>query len=382
VAAITPWNYPLMQAVVKVAPALAVGCSVVLKPSPLASLTCLELGKMADTVGLPSGALSVVTGGPPDGAGDGAARLLSHPAVDYLSFTGSTRGGREMLSASAPLVRPTGLELGGKSAMVVFEDADVPSVVDWAMIGIFMTTGQICSATSRLLVHKKLAPKLIAALHAAAVRVRVGDPLSESTQMGALISDDARARVVSAIDRAQSDGASLVCGGTAKPTVGEGLSGGYYVSPTVLADVPVESTAWRDEIFGPVLCIRTFETEDEAIQLANNSPYGLAHAVMSADDERCERVAAALDAGTVWINSSQAIFPQTPFGGWKASGFGKEFGAAGLDEYLKHKTVTRAASGFSWNLYGAATPPSRGLHSGVTRPQRQAPMHVARGSSA
>ena len=357
VAAVTPWNYPLMQAVCKVAPALAAGCPVLLKPSPLASLTCIELAKLAsEEANLPPGALTVVTGGPPEGSSDGAARLLSHPSVDFLSFTGSTRGGKEMLSASAPLVRRTGLELGGKSALLVFEDAVLPKVVDWAQIGIFSCAGQICSATSRVLVHSSVAPELTELLRAATKKIRMADPLDDATQMGALISEDAASRVLAHVERAHThDGATLLCGGhSAASAVGEGLEGGYYVQPTILTDVPVESAAWREEIFGPVLCIRTFETEEEAITLANDSPYGLAHAVMSADEERCERVASRLDAGTVWINCSQPLWPQTPFGGWKASGFGKEWGEAGMHEYLRFKTVTKtvAGSSFSWP-YGA-----------------------------
>jgi betaine-aldehyde dehydrogenase len=323
VAAVTPWNYPLMQAVCKVAPALAAGCPVLLKPSPLASLTCLELGKLAaEECGLPEGALTVVTGGPPGGLGDGATRLISHPGVDFLSFTGSTRGGKEMLGASAPLVRRTGLELGGKSAMVVFDDASLADVCEWAQIGIFSCAGQICSATSRLLVHESVASELTERLREAAAAVVVADPLREDTTMGALISADARDRVLGAVASAHGasggsggDGATLVIGGaSAAGGAGEGLEGGYYVQPTILSDVPLESAAWREEIFGPVLCIRTFETEAEAIRLANDSPYGLAHAVMSADEERCERVAAALDAGTVWINCSQPLWPQVH--GW------------------------------------------------------------------
>ena len=360
VAGVTPWNYPLMQAVCKVAPAIAAGCPMLLKPSPLASLTCIELGKLgAEEASLPLGALSVLTGGPPDGVADGAARLLSHPRVDYLSFTGSTRGGREMLGASAPLTRRTGLELGGKGAMICFEDADVPSVLDWAMLGIFVTAGQICSATSRLLVHESIAPSLLERLRDASCAIRMGDPLLEETQMGALISQGAAERVRSEIERAQHDGSKLLCGGAEPPALGKGvgganLDGGYYVSPTILVDVPLESAAWREEIFGPVLCVRTFASEEEAIALVNDSPYGLGHAVMSADEERCERVAGALEAGTVWINCNQAIWPQTPFGGWKASGFGVEWGEAGMHEYLRHKTITKAAAGHSWDYYGAA----------------------------
>ena len=359
VACVTPWNYPLMQAVVKIAPAVAAGCATLLKPSPLASLTCVEFGKLCESDGgLPKSALTVITGGPPDGTADGASRLLSHPGVDFLSFTGSTRGGREMLAASAPLTRRAGLELGGKGAMIVFEDADVKSVVDWAMVGIFCTAGQICSATSRLLVHESIAPQLIDELKQATEKLRVGDPLDEATQMGAVISESAASRIRSDIDRAQADGATLLCGGSDAPSLGvskvdgANLDNGYFVMPTILTEVGHNSAAWKEEIFGPVLCISTFTTEEEAVRLTNDSPYGLGHAVMSADIDRCERVADGLHAGTVWINSNQALWPHTPFGGWKASGFGAEWGAEGLKEYLRYKTVTNAKEcGMSWNAF-------------------------------
>mmetsp|Transcript_14593 Transcript_14593/g.37780 ORF Transcript_14593/g.37780 Transcript_14593/m.37780 type:complete len:407 (-) Transcript_14593:262-1482(-) len=352
-ACVTPWNYPLMQAACKVAPALAAGCATLLKPSPLASLTCIELGKLAEDVGLPDGALTVLTGGPPTGVSDGAARLLTHPEVGFLSFTGSTRGGVEMLSASAPLVRRTGLELGGKGAMLVFDDADVGSVVDWAMVGIFVTSGQICSATSRLLVHSSRRAELLDRLRDAALAIMVGDPLDRGTQMGAVISEEAASRIVDAVEQAQADGSELLCGGGSVPsTLPAELRSGYYVPPTVLVDVPLQSAAWQEELFGPVLCVQTFETEAEAVALANDSPYGLGHAVMSADMQRCERVADLLEAGTVWINSNQALWPHTPFGGWKASGFGKEWGKEGMHEYLRHKTVTSAVRpGYSWGYY-------------------------------
>ena len=361
VAAVTPWNYPLMQAVLKAAPALASGCAVLLKPSPLASLTCLELGKLSEEAGLPSGALTIVTGGPPDGSRGGAAHLISHPDVDFLSFTGSTRGGMEMLGASAQHARRTGLELGGKSAMLVFDDAELSSVVEWVQHGIFACAGQICSATSRVLVHSSVAPRLIEMLHAAAATVRMEDPLLPTTQMGAVISRAAKERILAQVERAHTlDGSTLLCGGgSAAAAVGSGLEGGYYIQPTILTDVPTGSSAWREEIFGPVLAIRTFETEEEAIALANDTPYGLAHAVMSADERRCERVTAQLLAGTVWVNCSQPIWPQTPFGGWKKSGFGKEFGAAGMHEYLRHKTVTKTVGGssFSWPFQTDASAP-------------------------
>ena len=222
-----------------------------------------------------------------------------------------------------------------------------------------VTAGQICSATSRLLVQRSVAPQLLQALEQAARGLRVGDPLEEDTQMGAVISEDAMRRIQSEVTRAQADGATLLCGGAAPPdelhsasSDRAALGGGYYVRPTILSDVPLGSAAWKEEIFGPVLCVRTFESEDEGIALANDSPYGLGHAIMSADEARCERVAERLEAGTVWINSNQALWPQTPFGGWKASGFGKEWGEAGMHEYLRHKTITRTrAPGYSWAYF-------------------------------
>eukprot|EP00908_Phaeocystis_cordata_P025756 Transcript_8235.p1 GENE.Transcript_8235~~Transcript_8235.p1 ORF type:complete len:504 (+),score=208.49 Transcript_8235:80-1591(+) len=353
VGAVTPWNYPLMQAVVKVAPALATGCAVLLKPSPLASLTCEKLGELGADAGLPEGALAVVTGGPPGGAADGAAALVQHPQLDYLSFTGSGATGRALLHASAEALRPTALELGGKGAMIVFDDAELAAVVDWAMVGIFSCTGQVCSATSRLLVHKPLYEELVARLVEGARKVRTGDPLLEETQMGPIVSAAQKAKVLAAVDAAVAGGAEVLLGGGEAPVAG--LEGGYYVQPSLLLDrAPrLGGVAWRDEIFGPVLTIATFETEDEAVELANDSPYGLGHAVMSADAARCERVGARLEAGTVWLNCSQAMWPSTPFGGWKQSGFGREWGAAGMREYLKHKTVTSAPPGYSWGAYGA-----------------------------
>ena len=224
--------------------------------------------------------------------------------------------------------------------------------------------GQICSATSRLLVHSSRRDELLQRLATATSAIRLGDPLDRATQMGAVISHDAANNILAAVAAAQADGATLLCGGSVPPSAPESapslpgsvpaaLAGGCYVEPTVLVDVPTRSSAWREEIFGPVLCVASFDDEADAITLANDSAYGLAHAVMSSDTARCERVAAQLDAGTVWLNCNNVLWPQTQFGGWKASGFGKEWGAAGLQEYLRHKTITATARpGFSWGHYG------------------------------
>mmetsp|Transcript_105423 Transcript_105423/g.263885 ORF Transcript_105423/g.263885 Transcript_105423/m.263885 type:complete len:550 (-) Transcript_105423:184-1833(-) len=359
VGCVTPWNYPLMQAVMKVAPALAAGCTVVLKPSPLASLTCCAMGELVAAAGAPPGALNIITGGPPEildcGSSTGQS-LIDHALLDKVSFTGSGAAGQKMLEASASKLRPTSLELGGKSAFVVFEDAReyLDAVVDWVMVGIFSCTGQVCSATSRLIVHKDLEQELVDRLVAAAAKIRVGDPLAEGTQMGPLVSKGQHQKVLKMLEVAETQGCTRKAPALQIP---DGLKDGFYVPPTVLCDVPVDSSAWRDEIFGPVLAVRSFSTEEEAIQLANDTPYGLANAVYSKDSSRCARVSAKLKSGIVWENCSNVLFQSTPFGGrmGKASGFGFEYGVPGLLEYVSPKTVVRATTpGYAWGAYGAA----------------------------
>jgi len=357
IAAISPWNFPLLQAVNKVAPALAAGCTVVLKPSPLASLTCLVLGELVAEAGAPPGALNVITGGPPDMLEDEKSTgqsLIDHPGIDKVSFTGSTRTGQKMLEASAPFLRPTSLELGGKSAFIVFEDASpfLDDVIDWILVGIFLNSGQVCCATSRLLVHKDIEPKILEKLRSALQKIKVGDPLLPDTQMGPLISEVQHQKVLSVLETAKTDGCSVE---SCSPSLSDNISGGYYIPPTMLTNVNTESNAWVEEIFGPVLAVRSFTTEEEAISLANNTTYGLANAVFSADTVRLGRVASQLKSGLVWRNCSQPIFPGTPFGGrtGKKSGFGREQGVEGLMEYIHAKTVvTNTKPEVSWNWYG------------------------------
>lgn len=341
-ACITPWNYPLMQAVVKVAPALAAGCTVVLKPSPLSSLTCCALGELFVDAGAPPGALNVVTGGPPEevsGSSTGQS-LIDHQLIDKVSFTGSGYGGRKMLEASAKFLRPTALELGGKSAFVIFEDSaqHLQSVVDWALMGIFANAGQICSATSRIIVHRNLEEELVGRLKEAIAKIRVGDPLEDGTQMGPVISASQQQKILTMIRQAASDGCTVH---SAPLSLSARLQGGSYVPPTILTQVPPGAAAWRDEIFGPVLAVRSFSSEEEAIAMANDTVYGLANAVYSSDLDRCRRVAAQLKSGLVWENCSQVVFPETPFGGriGKMSGFGHEYGLPGLKEFISEKTV-------------------------------------------
>lgn len=328
----------------------AAGCAVVVKPSPWASLTTLLLAELAAEAGLPPGAVNVITGGPPGGVAGEV--LAADPQLDKLSFTGSGRAGRHLLHASADALRPTSLELGGKGALIVFEDADLDAALDWALCGIFLCTGQVCSATSRLLLQESIADEFLQRVATAASRIVVGDPREPSTQMGPVVSAAQHRSVLEAIYQARVDGATLVTGGGVPAELPEACEGGWYIEPTVFSDVKHDSRLWREEVFGPVLAVSSFRTEEEAIAAANDTPYGLANGVMSLDEGRCERVASRLGSGVVWQNCSQVLFPNTPFGGFKASGFGKENGSAALDEYLRQKTIIKAReAGHSWHWY-------------------------------
>jgi betaine-aldehyde dehydrogenase len=340
---IVPWNYPLLMAAWKVAPALAAGATAVLKPSELTPLTALELGAIAEEVELPAGVLNIVSGTGP-AAGE---PLTRHPGVDKLAFTGSVPTGRRVMMAAAQEIKNVSLELGGKSPFVVFADADVEAAVEWVMFGIFWNQGQVCSATSRLLVEEPLAPKLCARLAAEAKRIRIGDGLAPGTQLGPLVSRGQYDKVLGFIDRARAEGLPMLTGGGRPP----GFERGWFVEPTLFADVPVESELWREEVFGPVLAVRSFRDEAEAVRLANDSPFGLAAAVMSADLERCRRVARSFRAGIVWINCSQPTFSQAPWGGMKQSGIGRELGEWGLANYLEVQQITTYDSREPWGWY-------------------------------
>ncbi|MGO7015315.1 aldehyde dehydrogenase family protein [Rhizobium leguminosarum] len=341
--AIIPWNYPLLMAAWKVAPALAAGCTVVLKPAELTSLTALELAAVAHEAGLPAGVLNIVTG-----AGSIAGQaIIDHRQVDKLAFTGSGPVGSKIMAAAARDIKRVSLELGGKSPFVVFEDANIDKAVEWIMFGIFWNQGQVCSATSRVLVQEAIYGRLLERLVEETNRIKIGNGLDEGTLLGPLVSKRQYDQVVAAIEGARKAGATVACGGT-RP---EGFDRGFYLRPTVLADVPLDSDAWKEEIFGPVVCVRSFKTEEEAVELANDSRFGLAAAVMSKDDARAERVAAAFRAGIVWINCSQPTFTEAPWGGYKESGIGRELGRWGLDNYLETKQITRFASEDPWGWY-------------------------------
>lgn len=342
VAAIIPWNFPMLMASWKVAPALAAGCTVVLKPSELTPLTALELATIADQAGLPAGVLNVVSGL----GREAGAPLAEHPDVDKIAFTGSVPTGRKIMQAAAAEIKNISLELGGKSPFVIFADSDLDAAVEWILFGIFWNQGQVCSATSRVLVERAMYPALLERLIEATEQIHIGQGFTEGVKLGPLVSQGQLDKVLDAIATGQQEGARLVSGGT-RPAH---LQKGYYLTPAIFADVPEHSTVWREEIFGPVVCLRAFDSEAEAIRLANDSPFGLAAAVMSRDIPRCERVARRFRAGIVWVNCSQPTFVEAPWGGYKQSGIGRELGEWGYNNYLETKQITRYNGG-PWGWY-------------------------------
>jgi betaine-aldehyde dehydrogenase len=341
--AIVPWNYPLLMAAWKVAPALAAGCTMVLKPSELTPLTSLELGAIVAEAGLPAGVLNIVTGTGPD-AGQ---PLTEHPGVDKLAFTGSVPTGSKVMMAAARDIKAVSLELGGKSPFVVFADADIEAAVEWIMFGIFWNQGQVCSATSRVLVEENLYPALLERLVAEASKIRIGNGMEEGTLLGPLVSKGQYDKVLAAIARGAAEGAT-VAGGGRRPA---GLNTGYFLEPTILTDMSEDSFVWREEIFGPVVCVKPFADEADAVRMANDSRFGLAAAVMSKDRARCDRVARAFRAGIVWINCSQPTFTEAPWGGYKQSGIGRELGRWGLANYLEVKQITAYETERPWGWY-------------------------------
>ncbi len=341
--AIIPWNFPMLMASWKVAPALAAGCTMVLKPSEVTSLTALALAEIAEEAELPAGVLNIVTG---LGASAGQA-LVEHKDIDKLAFTGSVPTGSKIMAMAANDIKNVSLELGGKSPLVVFEDTDIDKAVEWIMFGIFWNQGQVCSATSRVLVSEEIYPQLLARLKQAAEKITIGPGEINGVLLGPLVNAMQYDKVRSAIARGVDDGATLVSGGK-RPA---GLEKGYYLQPAIFTDMAEDSWIWQEEIFGPVVCIKPFKTEKEAIALANNSRFGLAAAVMSKDLARCDRVAKAFRAGIVWVNCSQPTFVEAPWGGYKQSGIGRELGTWGLNNYLETKQITSYDSDEPWAWY-------------------------------
>jgi betaine-aldehyde dehydrogenase len=331
---IVPWNFPMVTTAWKLAPALAAGCCVVLKPSEVTPLAELQLARIIAEAGFPAGVFNLVCG---TGLAVGAP-LAAAPRVAKISFTGSNAVGVQVMQRAAETVKGVSLELGGKSSLLVLEDADLDLALELACGGGFFNAGQMCSATSRVLVADSLADEFLQRLTARAEGIRVADPFAEDVEMGALINHAQYQRVLAHIQRGVQDGARLLCGGE-RPAH---LAKGYFIRPTLFTDVPLDSALWQQEIFGPVLCVRRFTTEDEAIALANDSDFGLVASVVSRNGEAAERVANALQAGMVWINAPQVIFAQTAWGGYKQSSIGRELGPWGLAAFQEIKHVIRS----------------------------------------
>ncbi|MEO8717115.1 MAG: aldehyde dehydrogenase family protein, partial [Burkholderiales bacterium] len=331
VGAITPWNYPLHQIALKVAPALAAGCTVVLKPSEVAPFNAFILAEVVEAAGLPKGVFNLVTGmGPVVGEA-----LVKHPSVDMISFTGSTRAGKRISEVAAQQVKRVALELGGKSASVILEDADLAAAVKGTVNGCYLNSGQTCTALTRMLVPTSKYDEAAKLAVEAAKGFTLGDPLLETTRLGPLSSQAQLDRVRSYIKKGVEEGAELLTGGADKP---EGVPGGYFVKPTIFGKVKNSMTIAQEEIFGPVLSIIPYKDEEEAVKIANDSPYGLAGAVWSKDDARAQKVARRIRAGQIDVNGG-AFNMNAPFGGFKQSGLGREAGVYGLEEFLELKSL-------------------------------------------
>jgi acyl-CoA reductase-like NAD-dependent aldehyde dehydrogenase len=334
VGAIVPWNFPLQTAAWKVAPALACGCSVILKPSELTPLNALRFAEICTEAGLPDGALTVCTGyGPTVGEA-----LALHEDVDKISFTGSVTTARKLLANSAVSnLKRLSLELGGKSPNIVFPDADFDAAVRASLWGVFGNKGEMCTAASRLLLHEDIYDRFLDELAARARKLRLGNPLDSSTQMGPQISARQMDRILDFIEIGKQEGARIVCGGE-RDIDGE-KARGYFVKPTIFADVTPEMRIAAEEIFGPVVCAIRFRDADDAIRIANSTTYGLASAVWTRDLKLAHRMAAEIKAGSVWVNTYNAFDSASPFGGYKQSGFGRDLGSYALEQYTNVKSV-------------------------------------------
>jgi betaine-aldehyde dehydrogenase len=327
---IIPWNYPLLMAAWKLAPALAAGCACVLKPAEQTPLTALEFARWFAEAGLPPGAVNVVTG-----FGETAGTpLATHPQVNKVAFTGSVEVGKKIARAASDSLKRVTLELGGKSPNIFFADADFEAAIDGALFGVFINQGEVCSAGSRILVERTIYPKFVEAMAAKAKTIRLGPPLERETKMGPLVSREQYDRVTSYLELGKHEG--RLCAGGRRPA---GFEKGFYVEPTVFCDVDNSARIAREEIFGPVAAVIPFDNEAEAIRIANDTQYGLAAAVWSRDIFKAFRMVKALRAGIVWVNTMQPTYVEAPWGGYKQSGYGRELGPWGIEEYLETKQV-------------------------------------------
>jgi acyl-CoA reductase-like NAD-dependent aldehyde dehydrogenase len=339
---IVPWNYPLMMATWKLAPALAAGCSVVLKPDPQTPLTALRVAELAAEAGFPNGTINIVPG---DGPTTGAY-LVRHPGVDKVAFTGSTRTGGEIMRLCSDPIKRVTLELGGKSPNLIFADANLGDAVPSSAWAIYYSAGQSCEARSRVLVEKPLYDEVVSQLADFAARVKVGDPLEAETQMGSLISAAHRDKVHAFVEAGREEGAEVVAGGSPRD------GGGAFYEPTVLAKVDNRMVVAQEEIFGPVATVIPFEDEKDAVRIANDVKYGLFATVWTGDPARGHRIASRIKAGEVGINMPYTAFPGIPFGGYKQSGFGRELGLETLDLYLETKSVLVSTGPKPYNPFG------------------------------
>ncbi|MFT9847130.1 aldehyde dehydrogenase family protein [Aneurinibacillus sp. REN35] len=333
VSQIIPWNYPLVMATQKIAAALAAGCTLVIKPAEQTPLSLIRLFELLEEASLPKGVANLVLGRGESVGGE----MARHPLVDKVAFTGGTQTGIAIMKAAADTVKKVGLELGGKSPNIVFADADFETAVDYALYAIFANQGQVCSAGSRLLLERSIHDRFVAELVERAQHITVGPGMDEATEMGPLISEVQMNRVLQYIEIGKEEGATLCCGGMR--LLDNGLANGFFVAPTIFTNTEPAMRIVQEEIFGPVLVIQTFETEEEAIRLANGTKYGLAGAVFTSDGAKAQRVIRKLRAGITWINTYHPTFNEAPWGGYKQSGIGRELGTYGFEEYLEVKQI-------------------------------------------